>query len=137
MEQHGLKNINNCMNTNISSYLETSGGQSSYPYLNVAFFKHQSWLEICGSKTAAFLHWCLICAIPLDIHKISLKRAHYCCVKWRDNFIRRHFIRTKLWWVRHNFKDFTWNIVFPLKITYHNHKMEVKSIAWFLLEICG
>ncbi len=36
MEQHALKNANNCMNTNIHSYLETSGGQSSYPYLNVA-----------------------------------------------------------------------------------------------------
>jgi hypothetical protein len=37
MEQHTLKNINNCMNTNIYSYLETSGGQSSNPYLNVHF----------------------------------------------------------------------------------------------------
>jgi len=38
MEQHALKNVNNCMNTNIYSYLETSGGQSSYPYLNVVYF---------------------------------------------------------------------------------------------------
>jgi hypothetical protein len=38
MEQHALKNINTCMNTNIYSYLETSGGQSSYPYLNVVLF---------------------------------------------------------------------------------------------------
>jgi hypothetical protein len=35
MEEHGLTNINNCLNTNIYSYLETSGGQSSNPYLNV------------------------------------------------------------------------------------------------------
>ncbi len=34
MEQHTLKNVNNCLNTNIYSYL-TSGGQSSNPYLNV------------------------------------------------------------------------------------------------------
>jgi hypothetical protein len=26
-----LKNVNNCLNTNIYSYLETSGGQSSNP----------------------------------------------------------------------------------------------------------
>ncbi len=32
------KNINNCLNTNIYSYLETSGGQSSNPYLNVVHF---------------------------------------------------------------------------------------------------
>ncbi len=28
MEQRALKIVNNCLNTNISSYLETSGGQS-------------------------------------------------------------------------------------------------------------
>jgi hypothetical protein len=38
MEQHTLKNVNNCLNTNIYSYLETSGGQSSYQYLNVVHF---------------------------------------------------------------------------------------------------
>ena len=34
MEQHS----NNCLNTNIYSYLETSGCQSSNLYLNVHFF---------------------------------------------------------------------------------------------------
>jgi hypothetical protein len=38
MEQHTLKNVNNCLNANIYSYLETSGGQSSNPYLNVVHF---------------------------------------------------------------------------------------------------
>ncbi len=38
MEQHALKNTNNCLNTNIYSYLEASGGQSSNPYLNVVHF---------------------------------------------------------------------------------------------------
>ncbi len=47
MEEHALKNINNCVNKNIYSYLETSVGQSSNPYLNVVhFFQHQSLLEI-------------------------------------------------------------------------------------------
>jgi len=38
MEQRTLKNVNNCFNTNISFYLETSGGQNSDLYLNIHFF---------------------------------------------------------------------------------------------------
>ena len=38
MEQHTFKNVNTCLNTNIYPYLETSGGQSSNPYLNVVHF---------------------------------------------------------------------------------------------------
>ncbi len=50
MEQHTLKNVNNYLNTNIYSYLETSGGQSSNLYLNVgSFFQHQCRLDTCGS----------------------------------------------------------------------------------------
>jgi len=33
-----FKNVNNCLNTNIYPYLETSGGQKSNPYLNVVHF---------------------------------------------------------------------------------------------------
>jgi hypothetical protein len=42
MEQHSLKNVNNCLNTNIYSHLETSGGQSSNLYLNVVRFFNTS-----------------------------------------------------------------------------------------------
>jgi len=35
MEQYALKYVNNCLNTNIYSYLGKSGGQSSNLYLNV------------------------------------------------------------------------------------------------------
>jgi hypothetical protein len=42
MEHHTLKNANNCLNTNIYSYLETSGGQSSNLYLNVVHFFNTS-----------------------------------------------------------------------------------------------
>jgi hypothetical protein len=35
MAKHTLKNINNNFNTNIYSYLETFGGQSSNLYVNV------------------------------------------------------------------------------------------------------
>ncbi len=38
MERHTLKNVNNCLSTNSSSLLETSGGQSSNLYLNVVHF---------------------------------------------------------------------------------------------------
>jgi hypothetical protein len=38
MEQRALKHVNNCLNTNIYSHLETSGGQSSSLYLNVVNF---------------------------------------------------------------------------------------------------
>jgi hypothetical protein len=34
MEQGALKNVNNCLNINSYSYLETSGGQSYNLYLN-------------------------------------------------------------------------------------------------------
>ena len=43
LEQRTLKNVNNCLNTNIYSYLGTSGGKSYNLYLNVVhFFQHQS-----------------------------------------------------------------------------------------------
>jgi hypothetical protein len=38
MEQHALKNVNSCLNTNIYSYQESSGGQSSNLYLNLVHF---------------------------------------------------------------------------------------------------
>jgi hypothetical protein len=42
MEQHALKNVNNCLNTNIYSYLEISGGKSPNPYLDVIHFFNTS-----------------------------------------------------------------------------------------------
>ena len=42
LEQHALKKVNNCLNANIYSYLETTGGQSSNLYLNVVHFFNTS-----------------------------------------------------------------------------------------------
>jgi hypothetical protein len=42
MEERTLKYVYNCLNTNIYSYLETSGGQSSNLYLNVVHFFNTS-----------------------------------------------------------------------------------------------
>jgi hypothetical protein len=39
MEQLALKIVSNCLNSNIYSYLEISGGQSSNLYLNVIHFR--------------------------------------------------------------------------------------------------
>jgi hypothetical protein len=38
MKQRTLKNVHNYLDTDIYSYLETSGGQSSNLYLNVVHF---------------------------------------------------------------------------------------------------
>jgi len=65
MGQHALKNVNNCLNTNIYSSIETSGGQSSNPYLNVVhFLTPELIINLWQLKTAVFLHWCLIRAVP-------------------------------------------------------------------------
>jgi len=42
MEQHALKNENNCLDTNIYSYLGTSVSQSSNLYLNAVHFFNTS-----------------------------------------------------------------------------------------------
>jgi hypothetical protein len=66
MERHALKNVNNCLNTNIYSYLETSGGQSSNLYLRLVHFSTPVLIRhLWQLKTAVFLNWCLICFVLL------------------------------------------------------------------------
>jgi hypothetical protein len=73
MEQHILKNTNNFLNTNIYSYLETSGGQSCNPYLNVVHFLNTELIiNLWQLKTAVFLYWCLIHAFPLNSRQFLL-----------------------------------------------------------------
>ena len=38
MEQHALKNVNNCLYTKVYCYLEKSGGISYNRYLNIVHF---------------------------------------------------------------------------------------------------
>jgi hypothetical protein len=62
MEQCALRNLNNHLNTNIYSFLETSGGKSSNPYLNVVHFSTPVLIRhLRQLKTVVFLHICLIC----------------------------------------------------------------------------
>jgi len=42
MEKRALKNVNNYLNSNTYSYLETSGGQSSNLYLKAVHFFNTS-----------------------------------------------------------------------------------------------
>ncbi len=48
MGQHALKDVSKCLNTNIYSYLETSGGQNSDFYFNdVHFFNNSvNWTSV-------------------------------------------------------------------------------------------
>ncbi len=66
MEQNTLRNVNNYLNTNIYSYLETSGGQSSNLYLKLAHFSTPVLIRhLWQTKTIVFLHWCLRGAVLL------------------------------------------------------------------------
>ncbi len=73
MEQHALKNVNNYLNTNIYSYLETSSGRSSNLYLTVANFLTPGLIRhLWQFKTVVFLHWCLMCAVLLTVTLLAL-----------------------------------------------------------------
>ncbi len=66
IEQRALKNVNNCLNTNIYSYLEMSGGQSYNFYLNVFHFLAAVLIRhLWQLKTVVFLHCCVILAVLL------------------------------------------------------------------------
>ena len=57
MEQRALRNVNNCLYTNVYSYLETSGGISYNPYLNVVRFSTPKLSRhMWQLKTIVFLH---------------------------------------------------------------------------------
>ncbi len=63
-----LKNVNNYFNSNIYSYLKTSGGQSCNLYLNVVHFLTPVLIRhLWQLKTVAFFHWCLICSVLLHL----------------------------------------------------------------------
>jgi hypothetical protein len=67
MEQAALKNVNNCLNTNIYSYLETSGGKSYNLFFNVLFdFSTPVLIRYLWQlKAFVIMHWCIISAVLL------------------------------------------------------------------------
>ncbi len=58
MEQRAFENVNYCLNTNIYSYLETSGGQSPNLFIFSTLWK--LIIHLWQHKTVIDLHWCLI-----------------------------------------------------------------------------
>jgi hypothetical protein len=58
-----FKIVNNCLNTNIYSYLETCGGQSSDLYLNAVHFFNTSFNWTFKLVTVVLLHSCPIRAV--------------------------------------------------------------------------
>jgi hypothetical protein len=54
MEQQATKIVNNCFNTNIYSYLESSDGQSLNQYLNAVHFFNTSLIRQLGSLRPLF-----------------------------------------------------------------------------------
>jgi len=61
MGQHTFQNVGKCLNTNIYSYLETSGGQSSNLYLNVIHFSTLVLIRhLWQLKKVVFPHWYLV-----------------------------------------------------------------------------
>jgi hypothetical protein len=72
MEQYALKNVNNCLNTNISFYLETSGGQNSNLHLIIVHFLTPVLIRhLWQLETAVFLHRCLLCAVLLHVTAVE------------------------------------------------------------------
>jgi hypothetical protein len=71
MEQRTLKNVNNCLNTNIYSNLETSDCQSFNLYLKVVHLLTPVLMRhLWQLKTVVFPLWCLICAVLLSIIRL-------------------------------------------------------------------
>jgi hypothetical protein len=86
MEQRALKKVNSCLNTNIYSYVKTSGGQSSNLYLNVVHFSMPVFIRhLWHLKTIVFMHRCLICAVQLHDMLSSLQKVR---VNLRQNFFK-------------------------------------------------
>jgi hypothetical protein len=85
MEQHTLKIVNNCLNTYIYSYFETSGGQSFNLNLNVVnFFSPVLNRHLWQLKTVIFLHWCLLHAVMLEEQVLVTGAKQSKCTKTKQ-----------------------------------------------------
>ncbi len=78
MGQHAFKNVKICLNTNIYSYLETSGGQGSNLYLNAVGFStpvliRHMWQLKAVFPALVFNMWCSNECLPIfdQINKLD------------------------------------------------------------------
>jgi hypothetical protein len=67
MERRTLKNVNNCLNSKIYFYLETSGGKSYNLYLNVVHLSTPVLIRHLWQLTTVVFHWCLMHAALLKL----------------------------------------------------------------------
>jgi hypothetical protein len=76
---NGIARFKKCQNTNIYSYLETSGGENSNLYLNVLHFFNTSVCigHMWQLKTVVLLHRCRIRDVHLscDYHNMFIVQA--------------------------------------------------------------
>ncbi len=84
MEQRALKILNNCLNTNVYHYLETSGGRCSNLYLNVV----HSFNTSVNQTSVAASDRCFRALVPLTCCFIMVIM---CQVSW--GIFHKHFFR--------------------------------------------
>ncbi len=95
-----------CLNTNIYSYLETSGGTSSDLYLNVVHFFNTSIWNLLQLNTVVFLHWCLMHAVilikqsPISIWYKILSNYLWHWILWNAYFAHIFILLLNFAWVR-------------------------------------
>jgi hypothetical protein len=80
MEQRALKNVNNCLNTNIYSYFETSGSISYNPHLNVVHFFNTSvnWTSVAAEDNCfPAMVYNMRCAVVESLLQ-SYRRQYIC-----------------------------------------------------------
>jgi len=82
-----FKNVSQCLSSNIYSYLETFGDQSSMLYWNVVHFSTPRLIRhLWQLKTVIFLHWCVMHAALLTMTGFGTLTNwcyHHVLTKWR------------------------------------------------------
>jgi hypothetical protein len=134
------------LNTNIYSYFETSGGQSSNLYLNVVHFSTPMLMRhLWQLKTVVFLRWCLIRNVLLAFQKCfknkelkNLKiciNAKFCFLfkKWKIcSLLSNQTLRT-----HHNLGDYT---TIPITSTLTRREQILahsSDIQWVNASLCN
>jgi hypothetical protein len=78
MDQRTFKNVNNYFHTNIYTFSETSGGQSSNLYLNVVHFLTPVLIRhLWQLNTVVFMHWCLIHAVLFPSYMLNFAKIYF------------------------------------------------------------
>ncbi len=88
-----FKNVNNCVNTNINSYLETSGDLSNNQYWMLFIFSTPVFIRhLWQLKTVVFLHWCLICTEIWSMCASVWERATANLERWMASQLEHFYV---------------------------------------------